>query len=753
MFSRALWHPSLRLRILAPAALVAIPAIALLLYISFDRLEQAERAVIQNAERLAALKSLDHERFIEDTRRLLTAVSESRDVREGDSAACSAYLRRLVLQFGAMYANLAVIDAKGMLTCSGLTAASGSLADRSYFQRALASKSFVVGEYIVGRQTRKASLPFALPILNEAGVVQQVVVAAVDLPLFGRGLASDDALNEATVIVTDREHTIVGMYPNAEKWIGQSLKADPVTAQIGARETGTVEHNEGGDVAVFAFSRVQPLDSGITVRVFLSKTQARAAATRTMYRSLLTFGLVACIIIAAVQVASHRLLLRPIAQLTSASRRLAAGDLGARVAASTTIPELHELGRGFDEMAAALEARERERVLGEIERKQLEQRFYQAQKMDAVGRLAGGIAHDFNNMLTAILGYCELLLDDPAISDSQRGDVLEIQKAGKTAAQLTRQLLAVSRREVVEPSVLDMNAIVSAMDRMLHRLVGEHIDMAATLAPDLHLVKADRGQIEQVILNLTVNARDAMPDGGCISIETANVHLPEGVVSTHLSAPAGDYVMLTVKDTGSGITPDVVEHLFEPFFTTKDRGKGTGLGLATVYGIVKQGNGGILVETTIGKGTTFRIYFRQSDERVAAVAQTAAPVVEPSRNGNATILVVEDDAGIRELSTKILSRSGYTVLVAASGEEARQICQHHDGIIHVLLSDVVMPGMNGPMVAETLTRMRPSLKVVFMSGYTDDIIVRHGGVQNDVPFLQKPFSPERLANTILEVLG
>ena len=270
-----------------------------------------------------------------------------------------------------------------------------------------------------------------------------------------------------------------------------------------------------------AFKRAQPLESGVTVRVLLSKTQARTAATWAMYRNLFAFGLAACVIMVIVKLASDRLMLRPIAQLTSASRRLAAGDLGARVAASTTVPELHELGKDFDAMAAALEEREKQRLLVEMERKELEQHYHRAQKMDAVGRLAGGIAHDFNNMLTAILGYCELLLDDPKISDTHRDDILEIQKAGKTAAQLTRQLLAFSRREIVEPVVLDLNAIVSSVDKMLHRLLGEHIYMETALAADLGAVKADRAQIEQVILNLAVNARDAMPEGGRMIIETA----------------------------------------------------------------------------------------------------------------------------------------------------------------------------------------------------------------------------------------
>jgi two-component system, cell cycle sensor histidine kinase and response regulator CckA len=497
-------------------------------------------------------------------------------------------------------------------------------------------------------------------------------------------------------------------------------------------------------VAVFA----------IALPLYLSLTGSATVSPTATGRTLATLGafaLAAGAIILAVHIASDRLLLRPIADLTTATRQLAAGDLGVRVSGSTTIPELQELAEDFEAMAAAIGEREKERLLSEMERQELEQQYHQAQKMDAVGRLAGGIAHDFNNMLTAILGYCELLLEDGTLSNIQRADITAIQKAGKTAAQLTRQLLAFSRREIVEPAVLDVNAVVNVVVKMLDRLVGEHIDMQTTLAADLHHVKVDRGQLEQVILNLALNARDAMPDGGRMSIETGNVYLPDGVSSTYLSAPSGDYVVLSVSDTGTGITPEVLNHLFEPFFTTKGTSKGTGLGLATIYGIVKQSNGGIVVASAVGQGSVFRMYFPRCDEPITA--DPSVPSVSHTSYGRATILIVEDDPGIRELSAKILSRCGYNVLVAGGGDEAREICERHDGHINLLLSDVVMPGMNGPMVAEMLTRMRPGLKVVFMSGYTDNAIVRHGVMERDLPFLQKPFTPERLANKIVEVLG
>ncbi|HKY21458.1 MAG TPA: response regulator [Vicinamibacterales bacterium] len=748
---KSLWPLSLRVRVLAPAALVAIPAIALLLYTSLERQRQAERTVTQLTQQLASLKAMHQAQLIESTRQLLIAVGNSRDVREGDSETCSAYLRQLLPQIGATYANLGVLDVHGDFKCSGMSLPTMNLAFRPYFQRAIEKRTFVVGEFIIGIQTRKASLPFAYPVLDEAGKVRLVIYAAVDLERLDAAFHHDtDWPSEATMILTDRDHTVLAMHPHGEQWIGKSFKNHPVVLRIGSARAGTLDVESNGDVQVQGFQRVDPLESGLMVRVVISKSQAMAAATWQIYRSLLGFSLAAVLVILGVQMASNRLLLRPIAQLTKASRRLAAGDLGARAASSTTIPELRELGQDFDDMAAAIEERESARLRAEQERKAIEQQYHQSQKMEAVGRLAGGIAHDFNNMLTAILGYCELLLEDPHVGPSQRGDIREIEKAGKTAAQLTRQLLAFSRREIVEPIVLDVNEIVSGMDKMLYRLVGEHIEMTTELAPRLDRVKADRGQMEQVVLNLTINARDAMTQGGRLTIQTDNVHLPDGVVSTYLAAPPGDYVMIAVRDEGGGMSPAVLQHLFEPFFTTKVTGKGTGLGLATVYGIVKQGHGGIAVESQVGQGSTLRIYLPRCDEEpTPAVADAAA---SRATVGGATILIVEDDPGIRELAAKVLGRYGYQVLTANGGDEARDICERHGGPIDVLLSDIVMPGMNGPTVAAMLKTIRPALKVVFMSGYTDDAIVRHGVKERDVPFLQKPFSPEQLVNKILEVL-
>lgn len=384
------------------------------------------------------------------------------------------------------------------------------------------------------------------------------------------------------------------------------------------------------------------------------------------------------------------------------------------------------------------------------DRKKLEEQFHQAQKMEAVGKLAGGVAHDFNNLLTVISGYSEMVIRCLAPDDPNRGFVEEIHKAGERAAHLTRQLLAFSRKGLVERSVLNLNVLVTDTEKMLRRLIGEDITLTTKLAPALAKVKADTGQIEQVIINLAVNARDAMPQCGKLIIETQNVELDGEYAKLHPEVKPGRYVMMSVSDTGSGMSPATKTHIFEPFFTTKPPGKGTGLGLATVYGIVKQSGGHVAVDSELGHGTTFKIYLPSVEEKVSASKPLNGAKVVP--HGNETILLVEDEDAVRGIIKMALQNLDYTVLEARSGEEAVRIVERHTEPIHLLITDVVMPEMGGRQVAERLKACKEGIKVLFLSGYTDDSVVRHGILQEEVAFLQKPFTPVALAKKVREVL-
>ncbi|MBZ5553239.1 MAG: response regulator [Acidobacteriia bacterium] len=384
------------------------------------------------------------------------------------------------------------------------------------------------------------------------------------------------------------------------------------------------------------------------------------------------------------------------------------------------------------------------------EQKRLEDQLRQAQKMEAVGRLAGGVAHDFNNLLTAISGYSELLLMKLDKSDPLRRNAEEIRKAGERAASLTRQLLAFSRRQVVQPEVLDLNHVIADMEKMLHRLIGEDIDLVFVAGKDLERVKADPGQMHQVIMNLSVNSRDAMPHGGKLILETHNVELDEHFVQKYAAAKPGPYVMLAVTDSGSGMTAEVQSHLFEPFYTTKEVGKGTGLGLSTVYGIVEQNEGFITVYSEMGHGTTIKVYLPCAAEEVQD--QKAALGQREVLGGSETVLLVEDEEGVRALAREILTMGGYKVLEAADGEAAIQMFDARKDSIGLVITDLVMPKMSGHELAQHISSLRPEVKILFVSGYTPEAIARKGILDPETMFLQKPFTPKSLARKVREVL-
>jgi two-component system cell cycle sensor histidine kinase/response regulator CckA len=394
------------------------------------------------------------------------------------------------------------------------------------------------------------------------------------------------------------------------------------------------------------------------------------------------------------------------------------------------------------------ESRRRRRI-AEEELRKTEEQLRHAQKMEAVGRLAGGVAHDFNNVLSVILSYCELILADPQNTGSLRTDLVEVRTAGLRAAELTKQLLLFSRQQVIEAKVFDLGKVVGGMEKLLRPLLGADVELTILTSREVGRVWADEGQIVQVVMNLAVNARDAMPRGGKLTIETRNVELDEDYARAHHGVTPGQYVMLAATDTGTGMDRATQARIFDPFFTTKEKGKGTGLGLSTVFGTIQQAGGHLWVYSEPGEGTTFKIYLPRTDAPETKKAR-AAPAV--SKRGTETILLVEDDEQLRKVTRGILTGLGYTVLDAAAGPEALRLCEKHDGKIHLLVTDVVMPKMSGPQLAEKVVAMRPGIRALFMSGYTDDAIVNHGVLESGVDFLQKPLTPDAVARKIREVL-
>jgi len=421
---------------------------------------------------------------------------------------------------------------------------------------------------------------------------------------------------------------------------------------------------------------------------------------------------------------------------------------GSRVPIEVSSRLIYENGVPVAVQGSARDITERKRAEAELRASQIQ--LQQSQKLEAIGQLAGGVAHDFNNMLTAIIGYTDLSLRRVGLENSIRRNLEETKKAAERAASLVRQLLAFSRKQILEPKVLDLNDVVKDMQKMLTRLIGEDVRLATRLEPDLGSVKADPCQVEQIIVNLVVNARDAMPRGGSVTIETANTSLDERAVLKHVSVKPGAYVMLSVSDTGSGMDQETQQRIFEPFFTTKEIGKGTGLGLSTVYGIVKQSGGNIWVYSEPGMGTVFKVYLPRIDDATAVTVGKPETIV---LRGSETILLIEDEDIVRGLTKKILMQAGYNVLDAKGGEEAIRVCHAYPAPIDLLLTDVVMPEISGKEVADRLLELRPTIRVLFMSGYTDEAIVQHGVLDASVEFIQKPFTWFGLTKKVRDVLN
>jgi len=391
-----------------------------------------------------------------------------------------------------------------------------------------------------------------------------------------------------------------------------------------------------------------------------------------------------------------------------------------------------------------------ERKWAEKEMTALQEQFRQSQKMEAIGRLAGGIAHDFNNLLTIIKGYSQLFQIDLKESDPRRGNIEQITKATDRASGFIRQLLAFSRRQILEMKILDLNLILRDLERMLRRVIGEDIELIILLADGLGRVKTDQGQFEQVVMNLAVNGKDAMPNGGKLTVETANVDLDEAYACSHIDVIPGHYVMLSVSDTGIGMTSEVREQVFEPFFTTKETGKGTGLGLSTVYGIVKQSEGHIWVYSEPGKGTTFKVYLPKAEGPLDSIDRKV--LIGELPHGSETILIVEDEEGVLKLTVDLLTQHGYKALGARNAEDASRLGEQHKGPISLMIADVVMPGIKGPELYGSLASVHPEMKVLYMSGYTEDAIALHGVPEKGMNYIQKPFSMEGLTQKVREVL-
>ncbi len=604
----------------------------------------------------------------------------------------------------------------------------------------------------------KAVMAFSAPVPDPEGRLAGVLVGRVDLRFLDGIMAERAGLGRTgrTFLVNRFNYFVSESLGRGEQgW--RPVFTDGVKRAL-AGETGTalyVNHEQRAVVGAYLWMP----DLGLALIAEMEQVEAFAPIHKLWLALVAALTLVSGVAILLALALTYGIS-QPLTRLVEAVRTIGGGNLTHRVeverpdelatlasAMNRMADDLLRSRRELEAYSQTLESRVEERTR---ELSQAQDQLRQAQKMEAVGRLAGGVAHDFNNLLTAITGYSDLLMSDLAEGDPMRGDLEQVKHAADRAASLTRQLLAFSRRQVLQPRVLDLNAVVGSVDKMLRRLIGEDIDLLTVPAPALGWVKADPGQLEQILMNLAVNARDAMPQGGKLTIETANVELDGAYVRQHAAVQPGPYVMLAVSDTGCGMDAETRSHLFEPFFTTKEVGKGTGLGLATVYGIVTQSGGTVSVYSEPGRGTTFKLYLPRVED--AAGRPVPAGLPAPPVKGSETILVVEDEKAVRSLACEVLKRNGYTVLEARHGDEALAVSDRHEGRIALMLTDMVMPGKRGPDVARQLAAVRPDMKVLYMSGYADSGIVHQGVLDAGTAFLAKPFTPTALARKVREVL-
>jgi signal transduction histidine kinase/CheY-like chemotaxis protein len=730
-------HLGLRGRLILLVVLALTPAFGLLMWVRFDgarlRASEAEQRVLGNAELVAESQGSRDDA----AEQLLTALIRNPALRNPGSPDCTAYLRDVIAAGINVYVNLNVISPDGVIVCGSDPVLGLRVADRNFFRRTVETRTFTVGELIKGRRTGRTLLNYALPVMD-GDALRGVATASLNIEWVSDSLSRIPLVPGAGLAILDRTGSVIAKQPADGNWFADRLDAETLAAIQTSDRTHLVRRGPDGKSRHYALVWVGKRRDMFAVAGLLEEASIPSAAGGQFLAAVLVllggggFALVIAFIFA------KRYIHLPVAKILEGARRLETGDLTVRTSLGEGATELRELSEAFNRMAATLQDRER--------------RARESQRLEAIGQLAGGLAHDFNNMLTVILGFSHSL--QLSITDPQgRENINQIISAAERASNLTTQLLAFARRQVLQPRPMQVNDTISQVGGMLRQVIGEDVTMVTLLAPDAGVIQGDPSQIEQILLNLVLNARDAMPHGGTLRIETRNVTITPETAGSYTpvgDAPIapGDYVIVAVSDTGYGMDPDTRARIFEPFFTTKGS-RGTGLGLAMVYGITSQGGGFICCSSERGEGTTFTMLFPRIREEI--VEGTAAPAreIHPSP-GSETILVVEDEPSVRLLCERVLREAGYTVVTAEGAADAMDLVRH--GVRpHLVLTDVVMPHMNGVALAESLRLMVPGAHVAYMSGHVEHAVLKASRIAPRA-FLRKPFTPTALLRMVRGVL-
>lgn len=740
---------SIRLMVPILVTIAVLPSLLALLYSGFEArkkaLQDAEHETLHLVQSMAAIQ----ERITASTQVMLSSLTLVPSVNKLDVPACNELFREIMRQ-NPIYTNILMANRNGDIIASAVPYPPVNLADRKHFKDACLTRKFSTGEYIVSRTTAEPAFPFSYPLLDEKGAVQAVLIAAVELKQY-REYFSEKSFPEGSYYgIADHAGRRLFRTPSTGANFEFGKPIAPLVWDF-VKKTGEkygVSSQNGSDSVrrIMAFSRLD-LGAGTPAYMYMfvgipEKTLAKNASAAMFKNALLAGGSWLLALLLSWLIGQY-LFIEKIRRLTDCAMQFGSGNFNMQTGVDHNAGEIGQVAAAFDAMASKL-------CQADLERDKLQRQLIQAQKMEAVGRLAGGVAHDFNNILSVILGYVEITLEDTRPDSPICNNLEKIQEAGYRSAEIVRQLLTFSRQQTIEPRVLDLNATVGGLVKMLQRLIGENINLVWAPAPSLPLVLIDPSQVDQMLINLCVNARDAIDGVGTLSVETGAVAVDNEFCIQNAECAPGEYVVLSVSDNGCGMTPEVMEKIFEPFYTTKGIGKGTGLGLATIYGIVKQNHGFIKLYSEPNKGTSFKIYFPRHIGNGGEEEKEGEAEIPMGRGE--LILLVEDEISILELGKTMLERLGYEVIAATKPGEMLSSVADLSGPIRLLITDVVMPGMNGRELADRVRKMHPLVKCLFMSGYTSNVIAHQGVLDKGDQFIEKPFTTKTLAAKVRHIL-
>ncbi len=850
-----MFRPSIRNKLLYTAVLAVAPAFLLLVYVSYEQRQRLKLDAEQRAMDTVHQVANHARRRIDSARGFLEGLSALPILDRDHSSRCTALFRRL-MEANSDYANIGVIDGNGRLFCSAVPFIMDTdLSDRAYFRKAQQTGAFAIGDYIVGRVTRKSSINMGVPLPSADGELPRVLYVALDLGRFGDWVASAGLPSGFTFTILDREGTMLARYPLVPEWIGKSYRDSDIARAKYGRNSGTAAATGlDGVRRIYAFGLMGdvPELEDIQVLVGIPEKEVYGPIDEFFRRSMATMSLVALLAFLGAWAIGDKLIVRRLSRLVRSVEKMGEGVLSERTGLADGKDEISALAGAVDRMAESLEqltgqtrlilqsANEgicrldpegrimfanpscsailgvepeslvscrfmeflvmgsgkhssddigrlkgligrgltpvrlmqrggasipAEMTVSEIygsggssgflvifadvsSRRKLEDQLNQAKRMEAVGRLAGGVAHDFNNLLTLINGNAQIIQSEAPADSQIRHDITEIVEASQQAAAITRQLLLFSRHQVDETRTIDLTELLSRTIKLVRRMIGQHIRTEIALAPDLRPVKANAGQIEQVVMNLALNAADAMKIGGVLTVSAGNLDLADGAPPPVDGMAPDRYVELKLSDTGVGMSPEVLSHVFEPFYTTKEIGKGTGLGLSVVYGIVKSLSGHIRIDSAESRGTTVTIYFPATDE----VARPARADFQIVKGTGETIMVVEDDPRVRSVTVRLLNRLGYKVIDAPSGDRALEMLEATGGKVDLLFSDMLMPGMDGNALCAEVRKRHPRIRTVVISGYAGELYDGNKLPPHIDAFLSKPYNVTELATKLATIL-